>query len=147
MKTSKLMGLTKNLFLIISIVVIVLSFSSCATKANFLSSTFVPAARGGVTVSKDLNKNYQIKVKLYNLAEANRLDPPRRMYLVWMEAGRGNVKNLGQITSKTGFLSKSLNANLKAVSSSKPSKIFITAEDDPTIQVPMSQIILTTSDF
>lgn len=147
MRISKLIEFKKNFLFIISVVTIVFSFSSCATKAKFLTSSIVPAARGGVTITKDLNKNYRIKVKLYNLAESNRLDPPKKVYLVWMESGKYNVKNIGQITSKSSFLFKSLNANLKAVSSSKPSRIFITAEDDPTIQVPMTQVILTTHDF
>jgi len=148
MKTSKCIELTKTLSLIISTVVIVLCFSSCGTtKANFLSSSIVPAAGGVVTITKDMNKNYKINVKLYNLAQPDKLATPRKVYLVWMESGDENVKNIGQISIKKSILSKALNANLKAVSTIKPTKIYITADDDPTIQSPMSEVILTTAKF
>jgi hypothetical protein len=147
MKTAKFMEQTKQIFLFILSVVFVFSFSSCATKVNFLNSSIVPAARGVIIVKKDLNKNYQIKIKMYNLAESNRLSPPRKVYLVWMESGNDRVKNIGQIKSASSFWSKALNADLKTVSSSKPTKIFITAEDDPTIQFPLTQVVLSTNNF
>jgi hypothetical protein len=44
-------------------------------------------------------------------------------------------------------ISKSLKASFQTVSSTKPNKIFITAEDDAAIQYPSAQIILSTDNF
>ena len=44
-------------------------------------------------------------------------------------------------------LSKQLNASFETVSAFKPNKIFITAEDDASIQYPNTQIILSTDRF
>jgi hypothetical protein len=147
MKTTRLNTLTKNILLAVLTITMILSFNSCATKANFLTSSVVPAARGSVKVKKDKNKNYSIKIYLYNLAEANRLQPPKKTYVIWMETDQNITKNLGQTNTSTGLLSKKLKASFETVSSFKPTKIFITAEDEANIQNPGMQVILSTNNF
>ncbi|MGZ3837563.1 MAG: hypothetical protein ACXVMS_08140 [Flavisolibacter sp.] len=122
-------------------------FSSCAKKINFQGSSVVPAARGEVKVKKDHNNNYRIQVSLNNLAEPGRLQPPKKTYVVWMETGDNLTKNIGQINSSTGFLSGKLKASFETVSSTKPTKIFLTSEDDPNVQYPGSQVVLSTNNF
>ncbi len=129
------------------IIVILALFASCAKKISFAGSSVVPAARGFVKVKKDNNSNYNIKVELNNLAEVNRLQPPRQTYVVWMETDQQTTKNIGQIHSSSNMLSKKLKASLETVSSFKPIKIFITAEDEAAVQYPGSQLILSTSSF
>jgi hypothetical protein len=107
----------------------------------------VPAARGDVKVKKDNNNNYRIQISLDDLAEPKRLEPSKHTYVVWMETADNVTKNIGQINSSTGFLSGKLKASFETVSSSKPTKIFLTAEDDASIQNPGTQLIITTSDF
>jgi hypothetical protein len=107
----------------------------------------VPAARGDVKVKKDNNNNYRIQISLDDLAEPKRLEPSKSTYVVWMETANNVTKNIGQINSSTGFLSSKLKASFETVSSSKPTKIFLTAEDDASIQSPGTQVIITTSDF
>jgi hypothetical protein len=126
--------------------IVILLMSACATKATFLTSNVVPAARGSVTVKDDKNENYVIKVKIYNLAEAERLQQASSTYVVWMETEQNMVRNLGQMRSSTKFLSKQLMASFETVSSQKPGKIFVTAENDPASQYP-SQIIMSTDRF
>lgn len=138
---------SKSLFLIMAAATMLFSCSSCATKAAFLNSSIVPAARGEVTVKKDKNNNYNIDVELSNLAESNRLQPPRKTYVVWMVSANNPTQNIGQIKSDTKFLSNKLRASFKASNAAKPTKIFITAEDDSSVQYPEMQIVLTTSDF
>jgi hypothetical protein len=132
MKETKLSIRMKNLF---------------AKKVGFLSSSIVPAARGYVKVKRDIHENYLIQVKISNLAEVNRLQPSKQVYVVWMITDHEITVNIGQIISSTTFLSTNLKASFKKVSSSKPIKVFITAEEDAITQTPNEQVILTTDRF
>lgn len=136
-------------FLVLTVTAASLLFfvSSCSRKISFQTSTVVPAAQGTVKVTKDENKNYKIRISLTNLAEPERLQPSKNTYVVWMEADNNSTKNIGQINSSTGFLSSQLKASFETVSSFKPVKIFITAENDANIQYPGTQVVLSTTNF
>jgi len=108
----------------------------------FQKSSIVPAARGEVAVKSDKNNNYEIELQISYLAEPERLEPPKKVYVVWMMSDDNYPINLGQIveTSK-------LKVKFETVSSSKPRKIFITAEDDASIQYPGNRMVLETNNF
>ncbi len=141
------MTTTRNISLTIAAAMMLFIFSSCAKKISFQTSTVAPAAQGTVKVNKDDNNNYKVKISITNLAEPKRLQPAKNMYVVWMETASDGTKNIGQINSSTGFLSSKLKASFEAVSSFKPTKIFITAEDDAAIQYPGMQVVLSTDRF
>jgi hypothetical protein len=123
------------------------SFTSCAKKMAFMASSIVPAAQGTVKVKTDNNKNYAIQIEIDNLADPGRLTPPREIYVVWMETGQETAKNLGQIKTSSSMFSKNLKASFETVSSVKPIKIFITAENDPNVQNPDWEVVLSTARF
>ena len=137
----------KKLFLGALAVIMLLTFTSCGKNIAFQNSSIVPAAEGKVSVKKDSNKNYSIGIKISNLAEVNRLQPSKNVYVVWMETENSVVKNIGQIKSDTGFMSSKLKATFETVTSFEPSKIFITAEDNADVKYPGMQLILTTNRF
>lgn len=145
--TLQLQSTLKKSILAFSAIVLVLSFVSCSKNVAFQISSAVPAAQGNVTVKKDNNKNYLIKIKISNLAEVNRLEPSRNFYVVWMETDEAVIKNIGQIKSDSGFMSSKLKASFETVTSFKPEKIFITAEDNADITTPGTQLILSTNKF
>ena len=147
MKTARLTNQTRNIVLTIASAIMIFSFSSCSKKVNFLNSSVVPAAEGSVKVDKDKNKNYVIKIELSNLADPGRLTPPKNVYVVWMVADDNSTKNIGRIKSSTSFLSRRLTGSSETVSAVKPIKIFITAEDDATIQYPLTEVVLSTANF
>jgi hypothetical protein len=121
--------------------IVIVSLSSCTTKAQFLSSSVVPAARGTVQISSDMNKNYVINIKLYDLAGPERLTPPKSTYVVWLVTDDNRHRNIGQI-----IISNSLNASFEAVTSFRPSKIVITAEDEANAVYPSNtELIMTTA--
>jgi hypothetical protein len=64
-----------------------------------------------------------------------------------MVTDRDMTKNIGQLNSSVSFFSKRLTGSLNTVSSIKPTKIFITAENDPSTQNPDMQVILSTDRF
>lgn len=132
-----------SLFFVASLMMLILD--SCATRTKFLNSSIVPGAEGVVSVKQDNNENYHIKISIANLAEATRLQSPKNTYVVWMEGEDNETKNIGQIKSTKSLLSKSLRGSFETVSSIKPKKVFLTAENDPSAQYPdNTDIILTT---
>jgi hypothetical protein len=147
MKTTKLINLKKNILPGIFAMIFIFSLFSCATSVNFLNSSVVPAARGSVKIKTDNNKNYVIQITLSDLAEASRLEPAKLTYIVWMITDRDLTKNIGQLNSSKGFMSKQLKGSFKTVSSDKPVKIFITAEYDAAVQYPGTQVVLSTDKF
>ncbi len=131
----------------LSVLLIAFVFSSCAKKIMFNSSAVVPAARGEVKVKKDGNSNYVIELDVKNLADSKKLTPPKETYVVWIETDNNGTKNIGQINSSSGLLSSALKASLKAVSSFRPSAVFITAEDNADMQYPGGTVVLRTNNF
>lgn len=138
---------TRIVYFTIAAAMMLFIFSSCSKKISFQTSSVVPAAKGTVQVKKDDNNNYKVKMSITNLAEPSRLQPAKNTYVVWMETDNNGTKNIGQINSSTGFLSSKLTASFESVSSFKPIKIFITAEDNATIQYPGMQVVLSTDRF
>jgi hypothetical protein len=147
MKKITLKIISKKIVLSLFAIMTLISVISCAKKVAFQTSSIVPAARGDVKIKKDENKNYLIKIELENLAEVSRIEPPKSAYVVWMETDDASVKNIGQIKSNSKFLSSKLKASFETVSPFKPSKIFITAEDNADVQYPGMQLIMETSTF
>lgn len=125
-----------------SLSVLLVVGTSCSNKTTFLTSTVVPAAEGTIQWKKDSNDNYVITLKMVNLAEVERLQPPKKAYVVWMENNEGRAKNLGQINSFHETFTKKLKASFETVSSFKPTKVFITAEDEANVEYPSSMIVL-----
>lgn len=131
-----------------SIILLLIIFNiGCAKKVNFQNSQIVPAARGFIKVKTDKNKNYSIAVQITDLAEALRLTPPKATYLVWMITDQNVTKNIGQLNSSKTGLNNKLKADFKTVSAFKPTKIFVTAEDESSSQYPSDIIVLTTEFF
>ena len=133
-------------YLIVLFVSVTASFlmTSCSSKAAFQTSSIIPAARGYVKVKQDNSQNYIIQIKLDYLSEADRLSPPKKTYVIWMESHNNATRNIGQINSSTGFMSNNLKADFQTTSSYKPERIYITAEDDGTVSYPGPIIVLTT---
>lgn len=120
-----------------------LTFTSCSKNVKFENSNVVPAARGDISVKKDKNNNYNIQIEISYLAEPERLQPPKKYYVVWLSSEQNQIPlNIGQIvgTSK-------LHVKFESVSSSKPKRIFVTAEDDVSTQYPGQYVVLETDKF
>jgi len=131
-----------QIFSFMIFILIAFWFTSCSNKAFFLASSVVPAAQGYAEVSRDNSENYVIKIELKNFAGPERLDPPDRTYVVWMVTERGMTENIGRIST-----SNSLKASFQTLTSFKPVKIFITAEEKENARYPGSMVILTTERF
>ena len=147
MKTNTAQSKFKSISFTILLFISVCFFSSCARKISFLISSFEPAARGVVKVSRDKNKNYVVDINIYNLAEVKRLQPSKNTYVVWMITDQNEIRNLGQIKSSEKMMSTKLKASFESASSYKPVKIFISAEEDGSTLNPGTMVVLTTDNF
>ena len=146
----KLAGLTNNTGGFIPslfIFLVVFLLLSCAKKMHFTTSTVVPAAQGSVKVKKDNNNNYAIDIDVRNLADPKRLQSPKNVYVVWAETAQNGVQNLGQLNTSSGLLSSALKASLKTVTASKPTRVFITGEEQSNVQYPNAYVVLSTNSF
>lgn len=147
MKNLRLNFNTKNILSGLLFTFFLAAFTSCSKKVTFLNSSVVPAAQGYVKVNKDDNKNYVIKIEIKNLAEVNRLQPPKNNYVIWMITDENSTKNIGQIKSGSSMMSSKLKASFETVTPFKPTKIFITAEDNADVQYPGAPTVLSTNSF
>ena len=134
----------RTIYSFIVVVIIGLLFSSCARKLTFASSPVLPAAEGKVKIKKDDNQNYIVSVDITRLAKPNSLTPPKEVYVVWMESDGNRTRNIGQINPSSGLFSKTLKGSLKATATARPTRIFLTAEDNGNVQYPGSQRVLIT---
>lgn len=133
---------TRSLCLVL-LPVLLLS-TACSKKMSFQTSSVTPAAEGAVKVKKDNNGNYSISIHVTHLATPDKLTPPKKNYVVWMVTKTDKAKHIGLLNTSKDFLSNKLTASLKTVSSFKPTRIFITAEDYATVVSPGALVVLTT---
>jgi hypothetical protein len=118
----------KNTILSIAMVILMIS---CATITEFPTSVVTPAATITVKKNKDKNDNFIITITATNLASADRLDPPKKVYVAWITTKDNGVKNIGILNNKNAKKS-----TLETLSSFNPIEIFITAEDEGNITFP-----------
>lgn len=147
MKTNLIISTLKKVLIGLLFLGLLIPFQSCSKKIKFETSSVVPAARGDVKVSKNSNKNYVIKINFKNLAEVDRLNPPKKTYVIWMITDQKNTVNIGQIKSSSSMMSFKLKADFETATPFKPVKIFITAEDDGNVKYPGMFTVLTTTNF
>jgi hypothetical protein len=147
MKQFKLNYMQHNLAFTSLALLMFLSVVTYAQKINFEESSVVPAASGHVEVVKDKNQNYRITISLVNFAEVERLKTGKTTYVVWMVANQDDPKNIGQLMSGKNLFSKKSKASFETVSTDKPRRIFITAENDGKAGTPGEPVVITTGNF
>ncbi|MEP7144029.1 MAG: hypothetical protein ABI707_14200 [Ferruginibacter sp.] len=109
----------------------VLSLISCASTVRFPVSSVTPAAEITAKKKQDKNKNFVIEVKTKNMASADRLNPPKENYTVWVVTENNGTKNIGKLKVKNGKKS-----SLKTSFPFTVKEIFITAEDQSELAYP-----------
>lgn len=134
-----------NYKIILSTLVIVL-MASCATKINFPVSKIAPGAEVSAKIKKDGNDNYQIDLKAENLTSPDRLDPPKEMYVVWIETARG-TKNIGKLNMSTSLFSNTRKGSLNTTTAFEPKRIIITAENTSSNNEPGTYVIVASETF
>jgi len=127
--------------------IMILFFSSCARKMMFTKSVVVPSASGWVKVKKDHNGNYNLNISVRDLPAPEKLVPPRQYYIIWNQTGKNGIMNIGQLNTSRSMWARGYKASMNTSSVYKPRRIFISAEDNKTVNNPGTQIVLTTEDY
>jgi len=110
---------------------VVLFFTSCATTTKFPVSSVTPAAELTAKMKQDKNNNSIIEVSAKNMASADRLQPPKNNYVVWIVTENNGTKNVGQLINN-----QSNKSFLKTSTPFVVKEIFITAEEQGNISYP-----------
>jgi biopolymer transport protein ExbD len=121
----------KSLINLVFVAVLVF-LTSCATTVKFPVSSVTPAAEITAKKTQDKNKNYVIEVTAKNLASANRVDPTKKNYNVWIVTENNGTKNAGMLVNKNAKT-----ASLKTSTPFDVKEIFITAEDQGDYSYPV----------
>lgn len=115
---------------------------SCSNSIPFQGSDVVPAAEAKVAIDQDNNNNYKVDIDVENLAMPEKLHPPKKVYIAWYQSDDNSINKLGRM-----IVSGNLKASLETVVPRKPTKVFITAEQDPEVDYPGTDTILETRNF
>jgi hypothetical protein len=100
-------------------------------------SDLVPSASGKVEVKEDDNGNRKLKVRVYHLADPEKLNPARSAYLVWIEPKGKDPEPLGMVK-----VNKDLKGELEGTTPYKNFSVFVTAEENPKAEHPGGPEIL-----
>lgn len=114
-----------------SLLIILISLSSCATTKTFPVSDIVPAAEIKVKQKTNNNDNNEITIKAKYLASPERVSSNATAFVVWMVTENNGIKNLGALYNENGE-----DSELETVTSFKGSEIFITAEEEAGVSMP-----------
>ncbi|MBD3627344.1 hypothetical protein [Cyclobacterium sp.] len=132
-----------NLFLILFILG---GFTSCSTKITFPVSAVVPAAEPAAKIGKNKEGVYEVELNVNNLALPERLSPPKKHYLVWIDTDQG-IKKLGEMSNNSGMFRNRGKAAFEATTQYRPTIILVTAENDLEINFPGSHVVLKSRPF
>lgn len=122
------------------LVSVLVFLTSCATTAKFPVSSITPAAEITAKKKQDKNNNYIIEVTAKNLASADRVDPTKKNYNVWIVTENNGTKNAGMLVNKNAKT-----ATLKTSTPFDVKEIFITAEDQGDYSYPVGVEISRTT--
>ncbi|MEO9147083.1 MAG: hypothetical protein ABI237_16160 [Ginsengibacter sp.] len=142
MKTMKIDNRSARFFSVAILLLIAFMLPSCARKMSFQTSNVVPAAEGSVKVKKNKNKNYDINLSVIRLTDPSRLDPPKKVYIVWMNTEQNGTKDAGQLKTSSSLFPNAMKSSLKPSVPFQPTGVFVTAGDDADMHSPSDQIIL-----
>ncbi|MEX2565337.1 MAG: hypothetical protein WD431_05305 [Cyclobacteriaceae bacterium] len=127
--------------------ILILGLESCSPKITFPVSTVVPAAEPEASVKKTKDGEFIVTLEVNNLALPERLSPPKKHYLVWVDTENQGVKKLGEISNNTGIFRNRGRAGFEKSTLFKPTMIMVTAENNLEIDYPGGHVVLKSRPF
>ena len=90
----------------------------------------------------DQNENTLVELQLEHIAPADKLWPPKAVYVVWAEDTEGQVFQLGQLR-----VNEKREAHFNGTTALERFRLLITAEDEPRPEQPSQPYMLGTDFF
>jgi hypothetical protein len=134
---SSLLEVHMQRFLLLSVALLFFAAISQAKDVQLVGDPSVPAAKGQVNTSKDKNGNVRVKVIVRHLAKPTSLTPAKQAYVVWVQGKAAEPEKVGMLQ-----VNNNLEGSLEGTTPQKEFDIFITAENDPSVQVPTGTRLL-----
>jgi hypothetical protein len=113
-------------------------FGGGSKKVDLMAGNTTPGAHGTVSVKVGSNKNTELDLKVYALAQPSSLTPAENVYVVWVQPPGENPKNEGQLS-----VDKNENGELHTEVPYKRFKVFVTAEQVPQTPAPTGPQVLS----
>ncbi len=128
-----------NRMIVVYVALMFLGLSCLAGASDVLlnADSSVPGATGKAHLSKEKNGNLKLKVEVQHLAKPGALTPARQSYIVWTQARGKEPQNQGMLK-----VNDDLRGTFEATVSNEDFEVFITAEDNPKIDVPSEPRLL-----
>jgi hypothetical protein len=114
-----------------------LSCLAGASDVRLTADPSVPGAMGKAHLSKEKNGNLKLKVEVHHLAKPGALTPSRQNYVVWTQARGKEPQNQGVLK-----VNDNLEGTFEDTVSNEDFDVFITAEDNPKIDMPSEPRLL-----
>ncbi len=128
---------------LLTLVTCLLLGAGCAAhKVAFQGSPLQPAADAEVKIRLDQNENTLVELQLEHVAPADKLWPPKALYVVWAEDTEGKVFQLGQLR-----VNEKREAHFNGTTALERFRLLITAEDEPRPEQPSQPYMLGTDFF
>ena len=125
---------------IITLAVVSAALVYAAKRFPLNAASIVPAAKGSVEIGKDRNGNTEVKLKVEHLANPTSLSPSQANYVVWLEAKDSGPENEGELK-----VNGKLEGTFQTVTPRKNFELFVTGENDATVNSPSGPEVLRTS--
>lgn len=117
-----------------------LGLVGCSTlKVPFQGSPLVPAAQATAKVERDQNENALVDLVLEHLAPAEKLWPPKALYMVWVEESEGRLLPLGRL-----LVNEDRQGRFRGTTPFENFRIIISAENEPNPERPSLPYVLAT---
>lgn len=108
-----------------------LSCLAGASDVRLTADPSVPGATGKAHLSKEKNGNLKLKLEVHHLAKPGALTPSRQNYVVWTQVRGKEPQNQGVLK-----VNDNLQGTFEDTISNGDFEVFITAEDNPKVDVP-----------
>jgi hypothetical protein len=117
--------------------------SSSQDSANIAlrSSDSIPSAQGRLAVKGTEGPNQVVDLTVKHMAQPNRVKPGATAYVVWLQPDAAKEPiNMGVLS-----VDKDLNGQLQFKTPFPKFEVFVTAEENPTVQAPSEHTHLLTA--
>lgn len=113
-------------------------FGGGGRKVHMMAGTETPAAQGTVQIKTGDNGNTNLDIHTHSLASPSSLTPAENVYVVWIKPPDQTAQNHGQLE-----VNGKQDGELNIKTPYKRFEIFITAEQNATVQTPEGPRVLS----